>query len=588
MDNLQKKIQSVLQLFNQRQFNKAEELTKKLILENSKESFLFNILGICMASQDKTQESIKQFKEAINLKPDFFEAHFNLGNALTNLGEPNKAIICYKEAIKIKPDYSDAFNNLANVLIELEKTKEAIQYLNQAIKIKPDLAMAYYNLGRCYKKLNQNEEAIKNYKESIKIQPNLAMSYNNIGVIFKSIGKIEEAIRYYKKASELKPDFSEAFNNLGGTLMGLGKFDDAINYINKAISINPNLMEAHRHLSLIIKYNINHPHLNLMKKEINKKNITDEQKIHLSFAIGKALEDSHDYKNAFKHLYNANKLKRRSINYSIDDEKKNNLALQKIFSKKLFDKLKRKDYGYKEKVPIFIVGMPRSGSTLVEQILSSHSKVFGTGEVEILDHLIKKYFNIQKEIIFQEDPFNIDKSLFNKIGEEYIITIKKFSNLAEKITDKNLLNFRWIGLIKIILPNAKIIHCERNPKDNCLSIFKNFFARNTVDYSYDLVELAEYFNLYSNLMKHWNILLPDFIYNISYDKLINGQKFETEKLLNFCNLKWEDDCLNFHKNKRFIGTASVTQSRQPIYKHSLESWKRYKNELKPLIETLKI
>jgi hypothetical protein len=234
---------------------------------------------------------------------------------------------------------------------------------------------------------------------------------------------------------------------------------------------------------------------------------------------------------------------------------------------------------------IFILGMPRSGTTMVEQIIANHKNVYGAGELKDLTEIIRENFLVNDKIQFPE-KFNIkDQAFFNNMGTKYIENLDRYNANKNYITDKAPLNFRWIGLIKLILPKSKIIHCTRDPKDICLSLFKNIFE-GQLNFSYNLEEVGEFHKLYKNLMEFWKQLLPDFIYDISYEKLVENQELESRKLLDFCNLDWDKNCLTFYKNKRGIITASFAQTRKPIYKNSVKSWQKYENELLPLFKIL--
>ena len=245
------------------------------------------------------------------------------------------------------------------------------------------------------------------------------------------------------------------------------------------------------------------------------------------------------------------------------------------------------DSGSSSEDSIFVLGMPRSGTTLVEQILSSHSKVFGAGEAELIPNLIKKNFSKHKLSLFLNNVVDFNKDELSKIGDEYIKNMRKISGDLKITTDKLPINFLSIGFIKLILPKSKIIHCHRNPKDTIFSIFKNHFPSSSIKFGYDLDELVDYYNLYEDLMNHWNKTLPNFVFNIKYENLIKDTKSEIEKLLKFCNLTWEDNCLNFQNNKRRINTASDIQVRKKIYSKSVNSWNKYSKYLNKHFTNLK-
>ena len=280
----------------------------------------------------------------------------------------------------------------------------------------------------------------------------------------------------------------------------------------------------------------------------------------------------------------ANGLHDQKIKYSIERDKKKFMNIKNIFHKNLFEKFK--NCGFVDSSPIFILGMPRSGTSLVEQILSSHPEVFGAGEQIIIVKLLEKNFGKKNLSLFFEDDKNFNKDLFASIGKEYVSIIKNISDNSVRFTDKFPENFLWIGLIKLILPNAKILHCLRKPRDNCFSLFKNYFPNGTIDYSYNLNKVVEYYNLYLDLMNYWKNLFPNFIFNVKYEHLVSNTEKEIRSMLKFCDLEWNSNCLDYYKNKRAVKTASDIQSRNKIYASSVNLWKKYDKYLNEYFQKL--
>jgi len=424
---------------------------------------------------------------------------------------------------------------------------------------------------------SKNTEGIACFEKAIKIKPNFAEAYNNLGIAFKNSGKIKKSINCYQNAIKFKSNFAHAHNNLGLIMMDEGKIEDAKNHFKTAIKIDQNFAFAHRHLSIVTKYTEETSHVVQMKKNISNINISSDQKMHLAFGLGKAFDDIKKYDLAFKYFDLGNKLRRNQLKYNIKDDILFFENLKKNFNKSLLDEfVKFKKYNI---TPIFIVGMFRSGTTLVEQILASHPGVFGGGESKVLPQIVSHF-------LYKNSDNVKNKNTYEAIGKLYIDAAKKFQPNYKYITDKLPINFKWIAIIKIAIPNAKIIHCVRNPLDNCLSIYKNYFDFNINPYAYNLNELGKYYNCYKDLMRYWHSLMPNFIYDISYEKLIQNQKEETKKLLDFCDLDWNNKCMNFYKNKRNVSTASVMQVRKPIYKSSVNSWEKYRKHLSVLIDEL--
>ena len=326
-------------------------------------------------------------------------------------------------------------------------------------------------------------------------------------------------------------------------------------------------------MSQITKYKINDNHFNFLKNSYENTKINNEQKAEIAFALGKASEDIKNFDKAFKYYKDGNDYRRKVINFSIEDEKEEFANIKKIFNRNFFDKFKKSEN--LDSTPIFILGMPRSGTTLVEQILSSHPKVFGGDELNFLPKLLSKYFYNKAENLFLENINNIKRDKLKEIGQEYINKLKNISNNSERVSDKLPINFKWIGLIKIMFPNSKVVHCIRSPRDNCISIFKTYFTNTNLNFAYNLKEISEFYKLYNDLMIHWKNILKEFVIDIEYEEIIHDPEQQIRSLLKSCDLGWNINCLKFYNNKRIIKTASDTQARKKIYKSSIDSWKNY-------------
>ena len=427
-------------------------------------------------------------------------------------------------------------------------------------------------------------DAIKIFEKIIKTQPDFYFAYNNMGNVLKDLCRLDEAKIYYQKCIKINPNYIEAYIGLGKIFLDLNKLDKSAAVFKQALKLKPENGELHRRLSQVVKYEQTSSHVKDMEKIISSGDVTHTQQMHLSFALGKAYEDMKSYDKAFLHWKKGNFLKRQEIKYSTKYQARLVKTIKENFTNDLFEKFK--NYGNRDNTLIFIVGMPRSGTTLVQQIISSHPKVFGVGESNQFSNKINECF-FKENGFLKENLYNFDPINFSKIGEEYIKNIRQLSADTKHILVKDLLNFTWLGFIKLIFPNAKIIHCVRNPMDTCVSLFKNYFVGG-VDFSYDLIELGEYYNLYRDVMLFWNNILPNYYVNIFYEELINDPKKQIEKLLNVCNLEWNESCMQFYNNKHFMSTGSNSINiHQPIYKTSMQYWKRYEKQLQPLLEVLK-
>ena len=488
-----------------------------------------------------------------------------------------------KKLIKKFPNFQAVYNLLGLCLQSQKKFLEAIKYYKIAIQNNPNFFVAINNLGLTYHNMYDLKNAQHYYERAIEINPKFTHPISNLGNVKKELNNYEEAIKCYKLALSIDNKLYIVLHNLGMAYQALGKFEESKKYFETVLKNNPKFTRADRSLSMSLKYDINNPHLKSMENKIKDQSLNNFQKIELYFGLGKAYEDIKNYKKSFENYKLGNKIKRDTIKYQINDDVKLFENIKNSFSNINFENLE--NVGNKNNKMIFILGMPRSGTTMVEQIIANHKNVYGAGELRDLTQIIKENFLVNDKIKFPE-KFNIkDQNFFSNMGTKYLENLDRYNTNKNYITDKAPLNFKWIGLIKLILPKSKIIHCTRDPKDTCLSLFKNFFE-GELNFSYNLEEAGKYYKLYQNLMEFWKQLLPDFIYDISYEKLVENQEFESRKLLDFCNLDWDKNCLTFYKNKRGIVTASFAQARKPIYKNSVKSWQNYKNELLPMFKIL--
>jgi len=305
--------------------------------------------------------------------------------------------------------------------------------------------------------------------------------------------------------------------------------------------------------------------------------------MHLGFGLAKAHEDLGHYEKSFAYLLEANTLKRRSFKFDMEDAERRFRHLTELFEPSLYARLQGS--GSPDQTPIFIVGMPRSGTTLVEQILSSHPQVQGAGELPWLKEIIENAFGAIDDDAFYDRVREADIETFSRIGAGYAGRLRERSDGAAFVTDKMPFNFQFVGMINLVLPKAKIVHCRRDPLDTCLSIFKNYFSEGN-HFAYDMGELGRFYNLYRGVMAHWETVLPGRVFDIGYEDLVSDQETGSRALLEYCGLEWDDACLAFHKTDRTVVTNSSAQVRKPIYRDSVRSWKRYEDQLAPLIEAL--
>ena len=561
------------------QLSDAERAYRKAIKINQNFIEAHNDLGNVLLDLGRPKEAFNSFRKAVNLRPGHPMLITNLGNALQLQGEIKKAVNWFNKAITQDPNFVGAHNNLGNALRELGQFREAVAAYRRAIEIDSTNADTYNNLGSLLIDLDELDDAVTYLTKSIEIDPRHREAYNGLGNALGFMGETDKAIGSYRKAIEINPGHKDAHNGLGNMLSDMGEIDAAIVSYRRAIEIDPGNANVYRSLSNIKNFSEYDDDIHSMESLHSAENISNEQKMHLKFGLGKAYEDLGKYEKSMEIILQANHLKRASFEYSISEAEDLFRNIKSIFSLEFF--ADRKGTGNPDQTPIFILGMPRSGTSLVEQILASHPDVFGAGELHDLRILTSKISNTDSSREFPECVVDLDSVALEKLGIEYITRIRNYSEDSKYVTDKMPYNFLRIGLIKSILPNACIINCTRDPMDNCLSLFKNYFPKGHA-YSYDMTELGQYYNLYLDLMAYWKNTLPGFIYDLSYESLVADQDLQTRQLLDYCHLPWDDACLDFHKTRRKVRTASNAQVRRPIYKDSVKLWKQYENQLDPL------
>jgi len=481
--------------------------------------------------------------------------------------------------VKKFPDQPIFYNITALAYNALGKNAEAKKLLIKILKQDQKNISVLNNMGLTSVECGEDDEAEEYYNRALKINSNFVDALVNLGNLKTKQDKSNEAKELFVRAIKINNEITPPKLALAGYYEQSGNFEEAKKLYKNILKVDPNYTIADKSFSLIHKYKNGDDHLQMMRDKLIK-NTNEEDSQRLNFALGKAYEDIGDYKKSFKFIMAGNDLYKKKTTYNVQNE------IQLFEKIKLFFKSNKikslDDYGQKL---IFVLGMPRSGTTLTEQILSSHKDVYGAGELSFLKDIIEKKL-IDESDNFNPSILNIKPEILFEIKMEYLKKIMVFENKKEYLVDKAPLNFKWIGFILAIFPNSKIIHCTRNSMDICWSNYKNSFASKSMDYTYDLEDLANFYKGYDDLTKFWHKKFSNKIFNLSYENLVNNKELETKKMLEFCNLDWDINCLNFHKNEKPVSTASLAQVRQPLYSSSVEKWKNYSKELGALKKQL--
>ncbi|MGA9574905.1 MAG: sulfotransferase, partial [Lysobacterales bacterium] len=431
----------------------------------------------------------------------------------------------------------------------------------------------------------RRKEAENLWKQALVISPRFLEAQMNLAESLQQAGKLEQAIDAYKRIMSDHSQLVAPKYLLGNILKSQGKFAEARDLYQQVMAEQPTYTQAHFSYSSIHRYrDAGDPHIGLMLDLFEQRELTIENRLQLSFALAKALENVGDYAQAFKFLKLGNDLRSREFDYRVDSDRELIRSIIISFSREAISRV-RIDPQTSDR-PIFIVGMPRSGTSLVEKIIASHSDVYGAGELDYIFALGTRLF-LKESVNYQFGPLDsYPPKAFEQFGRIYMEKIDMLDGQSRRLTDKMPFNMMMIGLIKIALPNAKIIHCVRDARDTCLSIYKQNFTTGNYRFAYDLRTVAQFYKQYQLLMKHWHEVIPGGIYDISYETLTQNPDVEIRKLLVACELEWQDDCLNFDKSEGIVKTASAYQARQPMYTSSVNLWEKYQDFIGPLLDEL--
>jgi tetratricopeptide (TPR) repeat protein len=536
------------------------------------------LLGTLVYQTGDVSMAQKLIGNAIRIDPSKPEYHNNLGLVLQAVGNNQKAAHSFRRAIKLNSEFSDAINNLGIILKNEGDADQAEKMFRDALRLQPNFIESWNNLGGVLEEKGSTNEAIECYKISIKISPEIALTHYNLGIAYKKAGQSDAALASYNCAVLLDPNLSQVHQNVGVIFQELGRFDEAIACFRKALDINPESIEALYSLSLSRKFDAYTDDVQMMENIFLKSETSTFNKIQLGFGLGKIYEDLKNYEKAFTYIDQANLLKRQTYFYNVDADVQIFKSIAETFNNTFFES--RNGYGIEDRSPIFIIGMPRSGTSLMEQILSNHPDIHGAGELPDLPNICFSHGKII-DSAFTDKTAGLNAENFRDMALKYVSVLRSHSSQSPHVTDKMPENYYYVGMIKLMMPNAKIVHCQRDAMDTCLSNLKNNFEIDTL-YAYDQKELGTYHLAYAELMAHWNKILPGFILNIQYEDLVSSPEQMIRKILDYCGLEYSGDCLNFHKSTRIVRTASLYQVRQPMYKSSVKSWQHYERQLEPL------
>lgn len=576
------------------------------------------MLGVVSGKLKHFVEAADCFRQVIALQPQMVMAHCGLGAALKAQGKFSEAAESFRQAVRIKPDFAAAYFDLGNVLHSLGQHDEAKENFQQALHLKPT-AEAYFSLGNVQFTQGLMMEAIASFQKALKLNPARADIHNALGFTYHSIGSLNEALVSYQQALKLSPELSYVHNNLGKALIMHGRIDEAISCFQEALRLNPGFIDAAAGivtayertgdyqkagelLTPLVERHSDHvgvvmalarlckplgrcrEAIDLLQKTLQRNNLPPLDKRQLHFSLGKLYDSMNAYEEAFAQYRSAN-----SIQAPLYDPAKHAREIGVVISTFSADLLRRLPRAsHVSERPIFIVGMPRSGTSLVEQILSSHPEVFGAGELNEISGIVAKMVNrLDAKMGFPRCIHKLTEETANMLAQDYLGCLDARSHDAVRITDKMPHNFLYLGIIALLFPGARVIHCMRDPLDTCLSIYFQFFSAGH-SYSYDLTHIGTHYREYERLMAHWRQVIDIPMLEVRYEDIVANPDEMIRKLTEFCGLEWDPVCLRFYESGRIVTTASYDQVRQPLHPKSIGRWKHYAKHLEPLKSALGI
>lgn len=535
-------------------------------------------------SKDRGSVFLKNSDEEIEAAFAKAEQAFRAGDDMILVTESEKVAFEY-------PYVTDTaiLNDLAYMLSKREKYNLSVKLLEKALVIEPQNFRLLYNLGLCFSKQRLFKAALPYFKRAEQIECTKEVC-REIGVALFGTFNAQEAEPYFRKVLELGEARAIDYAALGKTLVAVGKLKEALEMLEKSLAMNPKNYEAFCSLAGIKKFTERDiPMVEALAANLNaERNAIDDKNIVFAyFSLGKIYDDLKDYEKAFAYYKQANEIKNKTNSYKVHVFAQAARRYVNTFTGEFL--AKHKHYGSPSSLPVFVVGMPRSGTTLCEQVLSSHSRVYGAGEVNYLtevtgaikDKIVPGCF---APVPFPENTWHMSKKEVRALADQYITILTQGIGNSHKVVNKLPANFQHVGLISLLFPNAKIIHCKRHPLDVFLSIYFQHFAY--VEYSSDPSMIVSYYKIYSQLMEFWHQQLPGVVYDHCYEEFVSDPETKAKELLTFCGLPWEDGCLKFYKNERPIHTASVAQVRRKLYSDSMFKWKRYEKFLGSVQEAL--
>ena len=594
----------------------AERIYRQILREDPNQPDALHLVGLVAFQQNNSAAAIRDMRRAIELNPDSAPYHNNLASVYLAVRRLDEAAACCSRALQIRPDFAEARGNWGRVLAQRGDLPQAVEAYRLALGPNPHSPKLHFHLGEALWRTDRIEEALDSFRTAVRLDPGNYDAYSMMGCVLLEAGRPDEAIDCFRRAVEIEPNGPDVHVNLGRALREAGQFDEAEACCLRALEIDPQTTAAHYVFGAILAIRgrfaeatdrfrevlalePDHADARLAlaglindssdldedprraEQRLRQENLPQLARCKLHFALGKDYDGRRQWERAFLHYREGN----RAANATFDQREfqQGVDAIIETFTDSLL--ARTPSDGRDSDLPIYIVGMPRSGTTLIEQILSSHPGVAPGGEIgvmKIVGPLIPSFSSLD---VYPRSVGRFDSNTIRRLADACLDRLRAIAGDADRATDKTPSNFLHLGMISLLLPNARVIHCRRHPLDTCLSCYFQYFPHR-VDFAYDLDDLGVYYRHYRRIMEHWRPRLKLPILDVHYEELVANQEEVSRRLIDFCGLPWHDGCLDFHLNPRPVHTLSNWQVRQPIYSNSIGRWKNYEQFLGPLKESL--
>ena len=544
---------------------------------------LYNLRGRARNNLGRLEDAEKDFRFALQLDPRFADAHSNLGHILMRKGYVEAAEQCFRKAIAREADHGLANLNLGTILFERGQTRKAIKHLQKGLDEEMTHQAGRYNLAVALHQIGHLSEAVHNYRQVIANGDTDPDALSNMASALQAMGELESAAAGFETALETNPDHGPSLAGLAGLFELAGQYDRGVALLKPYLKRGNAMPMIHVAYARLLRSTGRGKEALVHLAALAKiDDLSDHQQIAIHFTLGDLLDDIGEYEKAFAHYDRANRL--RSVEYTSAARKKEVDKLIQAFSEENLDRMA--DSGRETEQPVFIVGMPRSGTSLVEQILATHPDVIGAGELRDIGLMSIEMGRNKEQILYPDCVLNMTARELKGWSKIYLDKLSKISRRVRFITDKMWQNFEHLGLIQLMFPRARVIHCRRSPMDTGLSCYFQSFGSAGPPFSYNLRHIGAYYNEYRRLMDHWQATSRLPILDVDYEELVGDTEGQSRRLIEFLGLEWNPECLRFYDNPRLVRTASHAQVRKPVYTSSIGRAVNYRDHLEPMIEEM--